>query len=186
MRGGTDSAGSEPQAERHASGLRGKNFLERACWSLDAVALPRTPPPDSCRPRAARPLRMESLAGLGSSGCRPASIARPGVQALNITQERISQVLRKHNLSHQQFIALYGLWSLFHTPEMPVCTKLHTWVLIFALVLSSNATVVYMVTSSKAMRTVTNIFICSLALSDLLIAFFCIPVRMLQNISDNG
>ncbi|XP_031746296.1 muscle M-line assembly protein unc-89 [Xenopus tropicalis] len=34
------------------------------------------------------------------------------------------------------------------------------------------------------MRTVTNIFIWSLALSDLRIAFFCIPFTMLQNISN--
>ncbi|XP_029807058.1 pyroglutamylated RF-amide peptide receptor, partial [Suricata suricatta] len=59
-----------------------------------------------------------------------------------------------------------------------------TGVLIFALALFGNSLVVYVVTRSKAMRTVTNIFICSLALSDLLIAFFCIPVTMLQNISD--
>nr|AAI19579.1 C130060K24Rik protein [Mus musculus] len=56
--------------------------------------------------------------------------------------------------------------------------------LIFALALFGNALVVYVVTRSKAMRTVTNIFICSLALSDLLIVFFCIPVTMLQNVSD--
>ncbi|KAJ8365731.1 hypothetical protein SKAU_G00145620 [Synaphobranchus kaupii] len=33
------------------------------------------------------------------------------------------------------------------------------------------------------MQTGTNIFICSLAVSDLLITFFCIPVTLLQNIS---
>ncbi|KAJ8406775.1 hypothetical protein AAFF_G00296910 [Aldrovandia affinis] len=33
------------------------------------------------------------------------------------------------------------------------------------------------------MQTVTNIFICSLAVSDLIITFFCIPFTLLQNIS---
>uniref|UniRef100_A0A8D2D3C3 Pyroglutamylated RF-amide peptide receptor n=1 Tax=Sciurus vulgaris TaxID=55149 RepID=A0A8D2D3C3_SCIVU len=109
-------------------------------------------------------------------------------QALNITPERFSQLLRDHNLTRQQFIALYGLRPLVYTPELPARAKLAlvlTGVLIFALALFGNALVVYVVTRSKAMRTVTNIFICSLALSDLLIAFFCIPVTMLQNISDN-
>ncbi|KAB0343697.1 hypothetical protein FD754_020623 [Muntiacus muntjak] len=110
------------------------------------------------------------------------------MQSLNITPEQFSRLLRDHNLTRQQFISLYGLRPLVYTPELPARAKLAfvlTGVLIFALALFGNALVVYVVTRSKAMRTVTNIFICSLALSDLLIAFFCIPITMLQNISDN-
>lgn len=110
------------------------------------------------------------------------------MQSLNITPEQFSRLLRDHNLTREQFISLYGLRPLVYTPELPGRAKLAfvlTGVLIFALALFGNALVVYVVTRSKAMRTVTNIFICSLALSDLLIAFFCIPVTMLQNISDN-
>lgn len=110
------------------------------------------------------------------------------MQSLNITPEQFSRLLRDHNLTREQFIALYRLRPLVYTSELPGRAKLAfvlTGVLIFALALFGNALVVYVVTRSKAMRTVTNIFICSLALSDLLIAFFCIPVTMLQNISDN-
>ncbi|XP_025729893.1 pyroglutamylated RF-amide peptide receptor [Callorhinus ursinus] len=109
------------------------------------------------------------------------------MQSLNITREQFSRLLRDHNLTREQFIARYGLRPLVYTPELPGRAKLAlvlTSVLIFALAFFGNALVVYVVTRSKAMRTVTNIFICSLALSDLLIAFFCIPVTMLQNISD--
>lgn len=109
------------------------------------------------------------------------------MQSLNITREQFSRLLRDHNLTREQFIARYGLRPLVYTPELPGRAKLAfvlTSVLIFALALFGNALVIYVVTRSKAMRTVTNIFICSLALSDLLIAFFCIPVTMLQNISD--
>ncbi|XP_006740463.2 pyroglutamylated RF-amide peptide receptor isoform X1 [Leptonychotes weddellii] len=109
------------------------------------------------------------------------------MQSLNITREQFSRLLRDHNLTREQFIARYGLRPLVYTPELPGRAKLAlvlTGVLIFALALFGNALVVYVVIRSKAMRTVTNIFICSLALSDLLIAFFCIPVTMLQNISD--
>ncbi|XP_019684566.2 pyroglutamylated RF-amide peptide receptor isoform X1 [Felis catus] len=109
------------------------------------------------------------------------------MQSLNITREQFSRLLRDHNLTREQFIARYGLRPLVYTPELPGRAKLAfvlTSVFIFALALFGNALVIYVVTRSKAMRTVTNIFICSLALSDLLIAFFCIPVTMLQNISD--
>ncbi|XP_059025303.1 pyroglutamylated RF-amide peptide receptor [Mustela lutreola] len=109
------------------------------------------------------------------------------MQSLNITREQFSRLLRDHNLTREQFIARYGLRPLVYTPELPGRAKLAlvlTGVLIFALALFGNSLVVYVVTRSKAMRTVTNIFICSLALSDLLIAFFCIPVTMVQNISD--
>jgi hypothetical protein len=110
------------------------------------------------------------------------------MRALNMTPEQFSRLLRDHNLTREQFIALYGLRPLVYTPELPGRAKVAlvlTGVLIFALALLGNALVVYVVIRSKAMRTVTNIFICSLALSDLLIAFFCIPVTTLQNISDN-
>ncbi|XP_016056975.1 PREDICTED: pyroglutamylated RFamide peptide receptor, partial [Miniopterus natalensis] len=106
---------------------------------------------------------------------------------LNITPEQFSRLLRDHNLTRERFIALYGLRPLVSVPELPARAKLALVLaggLIFALALLGNALVVYVVARSRALRTVTNIFICSLALSDLLIAFFCIPVTMLQNVSD--
>ncbi|XP_057613151.1 pyroglutamylated RF-amide peptide receptor [Chionomys nivalis] len=109
------------------------------------------------------------------------------MQALNITAEQFSRLLSAHNLTREQFIHLYGLRPLVYTPELTAPAKLAfalAGALIFALALFGNSLVIYVVTRSKAMHTVTNIFICSLALSDLLIAFFCIPVTMLQNISD--
>ncbi|XP_064918237.1 pyroglutamylated RF-amide peptide receptor isoform X2 [Columba livia] len=108
--------------------------------------------------------------------------------SLNITPEQFAQLLRENNVTREQFIALYGLQPLVYIPELPGRTKVAfvlICVLIFALALFGNCLVLYVVTRSKAMRTVTNIFICSLALSDLLIAFFCVPFTMLQNISSN-
>ncbi|XP_069878632.1 pyroglutamylated RF-amide peptide receptor [Dipodomys merriami] len=107
--------------------------------------------------------------------------------ALNVTPEQLSRLLREHNLTRAQFIARYALQPLVYTPELPARAKLAlalAGALIFALALFGNSLVVYVVTRSKAMRTVTNIFICSLALSDLLIAFFCIPITTLQNLWD--
>ncbi|XP_053886299.1 pyroglutamylated RF-amide peptide receptor [Malaclemys terrapin pileata] len=110
------------------------------------------------------------------------------MRSLNITPEQFARLLRENNVTREQFIALYGLQPLVYIPELPGRTKLAfvlVCVLIFALALFGNCLVLYVVTRRKAMRTVTNIFICSLALSDLLIAFFCVPFTMLQNISSN-
>ncbi|KAE8632774.1 hypothetical protein XENTR_v10001668 [Xenopus tropicalis] len=83
------------------------------------------------------------------------------MQSLNITPEQYARLLQENNVIREQFIELYQLQPL---PELPFRTKITS--------------------VSKAMRTVTNIFIWSLALSDLRIAFFCIPFTMLQNISN--
>uniref|UniRef100_A0A8C5LNF7 Pyroglutamylated RF-amide peptide receptor n=1 Tax=Leptobrachium leishanense TaxID=445787 RepID=A0A8C5LNF7_9ANUR len=110
------------------------------------------------------------------------------MHSLNITPEQFARLLQENNVTREQFIELYELKPLIYIPELPVHTKIAfvtISVLIFALALFGNSLVLYVVTRSKAMRTVTNIFICSLALSDLLIAFFCIPFTMLQNISSN-
>ncbi|XP_015272586.1 PREDICTED: pyroglutamylated RFamide peptide receptor [Gekko japonicus] len=110
------------------------------------------------------------------------------MRSLNITPEQFAQLLRDNNVTREQFIALYGLQPLVYIPELSGRTKLAfvlLCVLIFALALFGNCLVLYVVARRKAMRTVTNIFICSLALSDLLIAFFCVPFTMLQNISSN-
>lgn len=109
------------------------------------------------------------------------------MQSLNITPEQFSRLLQDHNLTRQQFIARYGLRPLVSVPRLPARAQLAlvlAGALLFALALFGNALVVYVVARSKAMRTVTNIFICSLALSDLLIAFFCIPITTLQNVWD--
>ncbi|XP_078533777.1 pyroglutamylated RF-amide peptide receptor [Lissotriton helveticus] len=110
------------------------------------------------------------------------------MQSLNITPEQFARLLRDNNVTRREFIERFQLEPLVYIPELPPRTKLAfvlLCALIFALALFGNTLVLYVVTRSKAMRTVTNIFICSLALSDLLIAFFCVPVTLLQNISSN-
>lgn len=110
------------------------------------------------------------------------------MQSLNITPEQFARLLRDNNVTRREFIERFQLEPLVYIPELPPRTKLAfvlLCALIFALSLFGNTLVLYVVTRSKAMRTVTNIFICSLALSDLLIAFFCVPVTLLQNISSN-
>ena len=168
---------------RHSWGLQ--NFCELQTL-LGEIAGPRLPLPLVCyvwvHPVSSLALCQQRLGSPKAEDWQH----RLSMQALNITAEQFSSLLSAHNLTREQFIHLYGLWPLVYTPELPARAKLAfalAGALIFALALFGNSLVVYVVTRSKAMHTVTNIFICSLALSDLLIAF-CIPVTMLQNISD--
>ncbi|XP_051523875.1 pyroglutamylated RF-amide peptide receptor-like [Myxocyprinus asiaticus] len=103
-----------------------------------------------------------------------------------ITPEVLHELLQYYNLTRQEFINTYNIQPLVYIPELPTGAKstfVVMYVIIFVLALVGNSLVVYTVVRKRAMRTATNIFICSLAVSDLLITFFCIPFTLLQNIS---
>ncbi|XP_056097780.1 pyroglutamylated RF-amide peptide receptor [Rhinichthys klamathensis goyatoka] len=103
-----------------------------------------------------------------------------------ITPEALQELLQYYNLSRQEFIDAYDIQPLVYIPELPAGAKttfVVVYVVIFVLALVGNSLVVYIVARKRAMRTATNIFICSLAVSDLLITFFCVPFTLLQNIS---
>ncbi|XP_048685161.1 pyroglutamylated RF-amide peptide receptor-like isoform X2 [Caretta caretta] len=105
---------------------------------------------------------------------------------LNVSPEALDRLLEEHNMTREEFIAAYGLKPLVYIPELPPSAKvtfLVLYIIIFALALLGNSLVVYIIIRRKAMRTATNIFICSLACSDLLVTFFCIPFTLLQNVS---
>ncbi|KAM7154246.1 pyroglutamylated RF-amide peptide receptor-like [Macrochelys suwanniensis] len=105
---------------------------------------------------------------------------------LNVTPEALNRLLQEHNMTRGEFIAAYGLKPLVYIPELPPSAKvtfLVLYIFIFALALLGNSLVVYIIIRRKAMRTASNIFICSLACSDLLVTFFCIPFTLLQNVS---
>uniref|UniRef100_A0AAY3ZUM9 Pyroglutamylated RF-amide peptide receptor n=1 Tax=Denticeps clupeoides TaxID=299321 RepID=A0AAY3ZUM9_9TELE len=103
-----------------------------------------------------------------------------------ITPEALKELLKYYNLSRQDFIQTYNIQPLVYIPELPSGAKssfVLMYTLIFILALVGNSLVVYVVVRKRAMLTSTNIFICSLAVSDLLITFFCVPFTLLQNIS---
>ncbi|XP_029553347.1 pyroglutamylated RF-amide peptide receptor-like [Salmo trutta] len=103
-----------------------------------------------------------------------------------ITPEVLQEMLQHYNLTRQQFIESYNIQPLVYVPELPLGAKttfVMMYVIIFILALVGNSLVVYIVVRKRAIQTSTNIFICSLAVSDLLITFFCIPFTLLQNIS---
>ncbi|XP_077157282.1 neuropeptide FF receptor 2 isoform X2 [Paroedura picta] len=57
-----------------------------------------------------------------------------------------------------------------------------SYLLIFLLCMIGNGVVCFIVLRSKHMRTVTNLFILNLAVSDLLVGIFCMPTTLLDNI----
>nr|XP_060635391.1 neuropeptide FF receptor 2 [Anolis sagrei ordinatus] len=57
-----------------------------------------------------------------------------------------------------------------------------SYLFIFLLCMMGNGVVCFIVLRSKHMRTVTNLFILNLAVSDLLVGIFCMPTTLLDNI----
>ncbi|XP_036363188.1 cholecystokinin receptor type A-like isoform X1 [Octopus sinensis] len=57
--------------------------------------------------------------------------------------------------------------------------------LIFILAVTGNSLVITVLAKNKRMRTVTNVFLLNLAISDLLLAVFCIPFTLIPVILRN-
>ncbi|XP_029312451.1 pyroglutamylated RF-amide peptide receptor [Cottoperca gobio] len=115
-----------------------------------------------------------------------AASTNSGQGSTKITPEVLQEMLQYYNLSRQEFINTYNIQPLVYIPELPYSAKttfVIMYMLIFLLALAGNSLVIYIVVKKRAIQTATDIFICSLAVSDLLITFFCIPFTLLQNIS---
>lgn len=61
-----------------------------------------------------------------------------------------------------------------------------SYLLIFLLCMVGNRGVCFIILWSKHMRTVTNLFILNLAVSDLLVGLFCMPTTLLDSIIAGG
>ncbi|XP_043938906.1 pyroglutamylated RF-amide peptide receptor-like [Protopterus annectens] len=110
------------------------------------------------------------------------------MRTMNITPEILERWLKVYNLTRKEFIYTFNLLPLVYVPQLPNSLKvLFTvlYVIIFVLALVGNFSVLYLVCRRKVMRTVTGYFILSLAVSDLLISIFCIPITLLQHFSTN-
>uniref|UniRef100_H3B953 Pyroglutamylated RFamide peptide receptor 4 n=1 Tax=Latimeria chalumnae TaxID=7897 RepID=H3B953_LATCH len=90
--------------------------------------------------------------------------------------------LKISNLTRKEFIETYNLPPLVYVPQIPTSLKIPfvvLYVLIFLLALFGNSTVIFINFRRKPTRTVSSYFISSLAVSDLLISIFCIPITLL-------
>uniref|UniRef100_A0A3Q3K1Z1 Neuropeptide FF receptor 2 n=1 Tax=Monopterus albus TaxID=43700 RepID=A0A3Q3K1Z1_MONAL len=68
-----------------------------------------------------------------------------------------------------------------HEPSVAAVFTI-SYLLIFVLCMLGNGVVCFIVLRSKNMRTVTNLFILNLAISDLLVGIFCVPTTLVDNI----
>ncbi|XP_063160573.1 gastrin/cholecystokinin type B receptor [Candoia aspera] len=66
--------------------------------------------------------------------------------------------------------------------ELDLVVRVLLYSVIFLLALCGNALVIAVLVVSKRLRTVTNSFLLSLALSDLMVALFCLPFTFLPNL----
>nr|XP_020008497.1 neuropeptide FF receptor 2 [Castor canadensis] len=68
-----------------------------------------------------------------------------------------------------------------HQPQVAAIFII-SYFLIFFLCMVGNTVVCFIVARNKHMHTVTNLFIFNLAISDLLVGIFCMPITLLDNI----
>lgn len=87
-------------------------------------------------------------------------------------------VLQENPLTPQNIT--YVDFYLHKPPVAAVFTI--SYLLIFLVCMVGNGVVCFIVVRSKNMRTVTNLFILNLAISDLLVGIFCMPTTLLDNI----
>ncbi|XP_072038925.1 QRFP-like peptide receptor isoform X2 [Amphiura filiformis] len=65
-------------------------------------------------------------------------------------------------------------------PTLAVTLLIAAYIIVFVLALIGNSLVVIVITRRRSMRTVINMFILSLAFSDLLIVLFCVPFTLVE------
>ncbi|KAG9354721.1 hypothetical protein JZ751_001434, partial [Albula glossodonta] len=107
---------------------------------------------------------------------------------MNFTAQLLDLWLEASNRSRKQFIQEYGLSPLVYIPRLPSALQPifgFLYVLIFTLALVGNSTVLLLLCRRKALQSPSTFFICSLALSDLLISIFCIPATLFQHFFTN-
>ncbi|XP_053450441.1 neuropeptide FF receptor 2 [Nycticebus coucang] len=84
-----------------------------------------------------------------------------------------------HPLSSEVNITYVNYY--LHQPPV-AAVFISSYFLIFFLCIVGNTVVCFIVMRNKHMHTVTNLFILNLAISDLLVGIFCMPITLLDNI----
>ncbi|XP_071768148.1 neuropeptide FF receptor 2 [Centroberyx gerrardi] len=89
-----------------------------------------------------------------------------------------SSRLQEGPLTHQNitYVDFY-----LHKPSVAAVFTV-SYLLIFLVCMVGNGVLCFIVLRSKNMRTVTNLFILNLAISDLLVGIFCMPTTLVDNI----
>ena len=107
---------------------------------------------------------------------------------MNLTVQLLDLWLKASNLSRQQFIQQYSIPPLVSVPRLswPLQSLFGVlYLVIFVLAVVGNVAVLVLLCKRKALQSASTFFICSLALSDLLIAIVCVPATLLQHFFAN-
>ncbi|OCT93497.1 cholecystokinin receptor [Xenopus laevis] len=103
--------------------------------------------------------------------------------------------LSSTNGTHNLTTANWPPWNLNCTPildrKKPSPSDLNLWVrivmysVIFLLSVFGNTLIIIVLVMNKRLRTITNSFLLSLALSDLMVAVLCMPFTLIPNLMEN-
>ncbi len=107
---------------------------------------------------------------------------------MNLTAHLLDLMLKDSNLSRWQFIQEFSIPPLVAVPRLPSALLPVfglLYVLIFGLAVVGNGAVLVLLCRRKALQSPSTFFICSLALSDLLISIVCVPATLLQHFFTN-
>ncbi|XP_070800266.1 gastrin/cholecystokinin type B receptor [Pituophis catenifer annectens] len=78
-----------------------------------------------------------------------------------------------------------GCEASHRSGELALAVRVLLYSVIFLLGLCGNALVIVVLAGNKRLRTITNSFLLSLALSDLMMALFCLPFTFIPNLMHN-
>lgn len=77
----------------------------------------------------------------------------------------------------------YTFFSAYYQHSSPVAAVfILAYTFIFLMCMIGNILVCFIVVKNRQMRTVTNMFILNLAISDLLVGIFCMPTTLVDNL----
>ncbi|XP_056602558.1 neuropeptide FF receptor 1 like 2 [Triplophysa dalaica] len=103
----------------------------------------------------------------------------PDLSALYSNSSLPYSIINGSNVTNLTSIIYYP----YYQHSLPVATSLTlAYLFIFLLCMVGNALVCLIVLENRRMRTVTNLFILNLAVSDLLVGVFCIPTTLVDNL----
>lgn len=108
-----------------------------------------------------------------SSICCLSIQPRTRTRTMNLTASSTPHPSAHQNITYVDFY--------LHKPPVAAVFTI-SYLLIFLVCMVGNGVVCFIVMRSRNMRTVTNLFILNLAISDLLVGIFCMPTTLVDNI----
>lgn len=111
----------------------------------------------------------------------------PSVSDINMAHTPFNTSLEAPNLSNTLILQEDAMSNItyvdFYLHKASIAAVFTiSYFLIFLICMVGNGIVCFIVLRSKTMRTVTNLFILNLAISDLLVGIFCMPTTLVDNI----